>query len=82
MPIEDREWYRAEYRERQAALRRQARRKLWFVRATIGVLFAIVFALAAPILNLTISPPTCDAAVAASRCSSSMSEEVVPAARH
>ena len=39
MPIEDREWYRAEYRERQAALRRQARRKLWFVRAAIGVLF-------------------------------------------
>ena len=52
MLIEDREWYRAEYRERQAALRRQARRKLWFVRATIGVLFAIVFALAAQMLNV------------------------------
>ena len=55
MPIEDRDWYRAEHREREAMLRRQARRKLWLVRATIGVLFAIVFALAAPLLGSNVA---------------------------
>jgi hypothetical protein len=60
MPIEDRDWYRAEYREREAAKQRQARRKLWLVRATIGVLFVIVFALAAPLLGNVVTNMRCN----------------------
>ena len=56
MGIQDRDWYRVWHRElRQAELQRQARRKLWLVRATIGVLFAIVFALAVPLLGSNVA---------------------------
>jgi hypothetical protein len=60
MPLQDRDWYRAEHRERQAKRPRQVRRKLWPVWATIGVLFATVFALAAPLLSSVATNMRCN----------------------
>jgi hypothetical protein len=51
MPIDNRQWYRAEHRAMRQAERRQTRRKQWLYRAAIGLLFAGVIALAAPLLG-------------------------------
>jgi hypothetical protein len=64
MGLEDREWYRAEFRAREAAQRRQARRKVWLRRATISVLLVIVCALATPLLGNVATNMRCNRGVA------------------
>ena len=51
MPIDNRDWYRAEHRVRRQAERRRARRTLWLTRAAIGGLFLLALGLAAPLLG-------------------------------
>ena len=49
MPIDNRDWYRADYRARQQAERRLTHRTLWLTRAAIGGLFVIALGLAVPL---------------------------------
>ena len=51
MPIDNRDWYRAEHGARRQAERRRARRTLWLTRAAIGGLFLLALGLAAPLLG-------------------------------
>ena len=51
MPIDNRDWYRADHRPRHQAERRRTHRTLWLTRAAIGGLLVIALDLAVPLLG-------------------------------
>ena len=51
MPIDNRDWYRAEHRARRQAEQRRALRTFWLTRAAIGGLFLLALGVAAPLLG-------------------------------
>ena len=59
MPIDNRDWYRADHRARQQAERRRTHRTLWLTRAAIGGLFVIALGLAVPLLGNVVANMAC-----------------------
>jgi hypothetical protein len=59
MPIDNRDWYRADHRARHQAERRRIRRSRWFTRAVIGGLLLAAFGLAAPLFGNILANMAC-----------------------